>query len=727
MRRLSIPREIENSVALRVSVWASVVISIVALATQAAINKELAFAAILLLSFGSYLSWRRRDKRNTFIKIFIATFTLAALASFLRQVYLQPYDPRLPLAELFLWVQVLHSFDLPRRRDLVLVLISSLILLSLAASFALSAGFVWLFLPWLTAALCSLYFGQRSRLIALSATPARSAAIAPSWKRLVLLLSVLLIMIASAGLAIGAVLPRPSANLLRTLPFSLRRAFNPSSGFQFSNPGYPQLPTRPPENPLELNPEAYFGFSPFLDLRTRGRLVDLPVMKVRSTEPAYWAGLRFQTYNGYSWTAGEEDPQLLHSNEPPFYLQYNSGGPHLGSHEVVQTYYIESEQPNVIFSAYRPRLLYFPSDYVYQDDAGLKSPYTLSEGTIYSVVSEIIGPDDFNASSISEADKEAFASYLDLPRLPQRVLDLAAGIKSEEPGPYNGALAIEDYLKSNYTYSLDIDPLPPGHDAVDYFLFEQRSGYCEHFASAFAVLCRLQGIPSRVVTGYSSGDYNPFSGLYEVSLGDAHAWVEIYLKGIGWVTMDPTPGFSIPRPSSGSGSIWILGDLLRWMGNHITAMFPPWLLAAAKSGLHATGAAFVSIAKGIAYSVKRLPWLPFALALFLSLSVLYALSRRRRKGVSTAGVFDPTIAAMRDFLAALSSMGIERHPSQTVEEYADRLSSLVPGLDIGLELGLFERVRYGREALRREDAVRISQGLRAALEKIYTDLKGRHR
>lgn len=728
LRQLSAPREIEDSAPLRIAVWASVAISIVALATQGAVSGQLAAAATLLISAGSYMSWRRRHKRNTVVKAFIAIFTLAALASFLRQVYVQPYDPRLPLAELFLWVQVLHSFDLPRRRDLVLVLISSLILLSLAGSFALSASFAWTFLVWLAAALTALYFAQHSRLIGLSATPSRGTAIRPSWKRLAMMLAVLLLIISSVGLAIGAVMPRPTVNLLRALPFSLRRAFNPAGGFTFSNPGYPQLPLRPPPNPLQVNPEAYFGFSTFLDLRSRGRLVDLPVMRVRATEPAYWAGLYFERYNGYSWSISvDEEPALLHTMEQPFHLQYDPRDPHMAYHKVVQTYYMQSEQPNVVFSAYRPTLVYFPSDYIYQGHSGLTSPYALSEGTIYSVISEIIVPNELNTSSTLEADEDAYAACLQVPPLPQRVLALAASIKSEGLGPYQRAQAIEDYLKAEYSYSLDVDPLPPGRDAVDFFLFDQRRGYCEHFSSAFAVLCRLQGIPSRVVTGYSTGDYSPFSGVYEVSLADAHAWVEIFLEGIGWVTVDPTPGFSIPRPSEGSGSLWIFGDLLRWMGSRLAALFPPSLRSALQAGFSALASGLVSIVKGIAYSARQAPWLGVVLAMVVVFPLLYLFRRgRRRKALRAAG-FDYTTAVMRDFLAALDSIGLRREPSQTVEEYAIYLSSLVPGLDIDIETRLFERARYGREALPREDVFRLEDGLQEALENINMHLRGQHK
>ncbi len=80
-------------------------------------------------------------------------------------------------------------------------------------------------------------------------------------------------------------------------------------------------------------------------------------------------------------------------------------------------------------------------------------------------------------------------------------------------------------------------------DAVEYFLFEQKRGYCEQFSSSLAVMARSLGIPARVATGYVSGEYNPFTGLYEVKASDAHAWVEVYFPRYGWSTFDPTPSF----------------------------------------------------------------------------------------------------------------------------------------------------------------------------------------
>jgi transglutaminase-like putative cysteine protease len=716
-RKLSTPKRIEDSRGFRVSVWASVSISFFTLAIQGVTSPSLIAVAILMVSLGSYTSWRRRYKRNTLIKLLVAALSLAALVAFLRQAYQQPYDLRISLAELFAWIQVMHSFDLPRRRDLLFSLVSSLVLVSLAGSFALSASFVWLVLPWLAAALASLYYSQLSRLRDLSATPQKAVLSYPSLGRLASVIVMLIVFVSGMGLAIGAAIPRPSMSLMQSLPFSLRRAFNPLGDFKFENPGYPDLPLKPPDSALEINPEAYFGFSPFLDLRVRGQLADLPVMKVRASEPAYWGGLYFQEYDGTSWLTGEEEPYLLNAFVQPFELSYDQAEDHLASHTVIQTFYIQSEQPNVIFAAFRPRLVYFPSSYIYQGYSGLKSPYQLTDDLVYSIVSDRIVPGDLRISSSMEAESSQFAPYLEVPSLPERVYGLSSSLTDNVRGPYGRALAIEAYLKENYAYSLDIPPLPSGQDAVDFFLFDSRSGYCEHFASAYAILCRLSGIPSRVVTGYSTGDFNPFSGLYEVSLDDAHAWVEIYLEGIGWVTVEPTPSFSLPDPGEGSGSLWIFGDFLSWLGGRLASLIPPSLRSTLKSALAAIASAAIAFASGLAYSVRQAPWLPILLlAVLLLLPILLYTRRRRRSPTPPSSELDGAVTAMRDFMKSLEPLGLKREPAQTLGEYAARLYMLVPGLDLSTEFSLFERARYGLEPLRPEDLSRLRIGLTEALD-----------
>src|SRR5262249_13749516 len=81
----------------------------------------------------------------------------------------------------------------------------------------------------------------------------------------------------------------------------------------------------------------------------------------------------------------------------------------------------------------------------------------------------------------------------------------------------------------------------PTHDPLAEFLFERRQGHCEYFASSMAVFFRVLGIPSRVVNGFQTGEFNDVSGEYIVRASDAHSWVEAYFPGSGWVSFDPTP------------------------------------------------------------------------------------------------------------------------------------------------------------------------------------------
>ncbi len=119
--------------------------------------------------------------------------------------------------------------------------------------------------------------------------------------------------------------------------------------------------------------------------------------------------------------------------------------------------------------------------------------------------------------------------------------------------PYDAAEAIQNYLRTHLSYREDISAPPPNADAVDYFLFESRAGYCDYFASAMVVLLRTQGIPARLVRGYASGRYNAQSKTYIVTADLAHSWVEVYFPGYGWQRFEPTAaGYtSLPqRPGS---------------------------------------------------------------------------------------------------------------------------------------------------------------------------------
>jgi len=105
--------------------------------------------------------------------------------------------------------------------------------------------------------------------------------------------------------------------------------------------------------------------------------------------------------------------------------------------------------------------------------------------------------------------------------------------------------ALRHFNTEAFVYTLT----PPllGRDPVDEFLFESRRGFCEHYASAFTLLMRAAGIPSRVVTGYQGGEVNPVGGYLIVRQSDAHAWAEVWLAEAGWVRIDPTAAVAPER------------------------------------------------------------------------------------------------------------------------------------------------------------------------------------
>ena len=147
--------------------------------------------------------------------------------------------------------------------------------------------------------------------------------------------------------------------------------------------------------------------------------------------------------------------------------------------------------------------------------------------------------------SLSEFDR-----YLQLPEtLPTRVNELATSITADDESLYEKAKAIERYFRQNgFQYHQDLAAIPEGDtDYVDQFLFDTKVGYCDNFSTSMVVLLRSQGIPARWVKGFAPGEVVQTRIIelrYEVTNNNAHSWVEAYFPGVGWMTFEPTIGFS---------------------------------------------------------------------------------------------------------------------------------------------------------------------------------------
>ena len=167
--------------------------------------------------------------------------------------------------------------------------------------------------------------------------------------------------------------------------------------------------------------------------------------------------------------------------------------------------------------------------------------------SIYEGVSDVSVPLPTVLDRLQDASLPAMPSrYLQLPeQLDERIPALAHSIADHEPSAYRRALAIEHYLTTQYGYTLQLPSEPPADPLAD-FLFHRRRGHCEYFASPMAVLLRVVGIPSRVITGFRGAQFNQVNSTYIVRASDAHSWVEAYIPGAGWTTFDPTPAGDAP-------------------------------------------------------------------------------------------------------------------------------------------------------------------------------------
>jgi hypothetical protein len=196
----------------------------------------------------------------------------------------------------------------------------------------------------------------------------------------------------------------------------------------------------------------------------------------------------------------------------------------------------------------------------------------MTEGEIYSVVSQVdvtpvqvlrARPFDY-----ADADPAALARWTDLPdTVPERVRDLAVELALDAAAqtPYAIAERIQAHIGATISYSLQADPTPQDADPADHILFEQQVGWCEPIATAMVVLLRQLGIPARFVTGFQPGTRQILSGQYTVRASDAHAWVELFVPGVGWVPMDPTGATTPTLDPEGEGPQILLLQAAQWL------------------------------------------------------------------------------------------------------------------------------------------------------------------
>jgi protein-glutamine gamma-glutamyltransferase len=279
-----------------------------------------------------------------------------------------------------------------------------------------------------------------------------------------------------------------------------------------------------------------------------------------------WRGVTLSRFEGTSWTNPFRARALLPLDPGQFDLRPPSWqGRPLAPASVHYRVLMEPIGSEVFFLAARPETLEGNYRLVGKDygEAIFNWDGARSVG-VYEASSDTAQPSAAELRATRGSYPAGFDAYLQLPPLDLRIPELAAQITASASNNYDKAAALETYLSTQFGYTLQLPSTPP-HDPLANFLFERKRGHCEYFASAMAVMLRTLKIPSRVVNGFRTGEFNDVTSQYVVRASDAHSWVEAYFPGYGWISFDPTPP---------SGTI--AGDGWGRLGLYMDAMASFW-------------------------------------------------------------------------------------------------------------------------------------------------------
>lgn len=289
------------------------------------------------------------------------------------------------------------------------------------------------------------------------------------------------------------------------------------------------------------------GFSDRVELGRIGTIKqsDAVVMRVKIARPPEsltpdlkWRGFAFDRFDGRAWesTARAESPVPTQGR---YYKLENLAQ---GTEWLNQTFFVEALSTDVVFAAHKALAVSQEVGALRRDsNENLRTGEHRHKKLRYSAISDTIRPDPGKISDFIPIPRKILDTCLQLPAADPRIPELAKRAAGTAADRFSKARNVEEYLRRNYGYSLVLRGTPDGRDPLAAFLFDVRSGHCEYFASAMAILLRHLGIPSRLVNGFRAGDYNGIGGNWTVRQYHAHSWVEAYFPPYGWVEFDPTP------------------------------------------------------------------------------------------------------------------------------------------------------------------------------------------
>jgi len=411
----------------------------------------------------------------------------------------------------------------------------------------------------------------------------------------------------------------------------------------------------------------------------------------------YWRGPVFSYFDGFTWQELANNSRKFFGEEwvtelPPVPLVKTSDA-------IKYTVMLEPNNQNWLLALDLPTI--YPNDSYLTRNYELMTDDRINKLKQYTVTSNV----EYKLSPEQAPANRVFLQIPQFvgPKARQLVTEMQKQVQSNQAYDQQMVELFLNYFRSNPFYYTR-NPPPMLDHPVDQFLFEARRGFCEHYASSFAILMRASGIPARIVTGYFGGELNTLGNYFIVRQSDAHAWVEVWLKGQGWVRVDPTSVIPPQRieqqdirnrlqRSTSEGiesSNWIAAVFkkLNFVWDDINRNWNDWIVGYTpnkqqtlldKVGLDHTAWNYLVI------------MLFTGLGLFIAIIALYLSVHKIRKPNRAQLLF-------YQFCKKLARKGFHYAPTETASHFAQRIAAQRQELSPQVQeiTGLYNQLRYAR-------------------------------
>jgi transglutaminase-like putative cysteine protease len=505
-------------------------------------------------------------------------------------------------------------------------------------------------------------------------------------------------------------------------------------------------------------------FGPIQEDETLALRVEVPGGPDAVGENPKWRGGALNIYDGVSWSSSRDD-FIYYNGARLAVADRNSGriGPRGDGIFILderlrpyttaerfdadprltkQIVYLEIPFSDSLFAAGEVKAFQGPFDFAitqdFNDSFYIRNRQRLPGFLGYTAYSMIREPDPSTLRQVSFDDFRELLTdersgayvrthYLQAPGdLNPGIRLLATDISQDAATPYDQVHAIQTFLLTEFEYSLDRGE-GVTDDPLSDFLFTNRVGHCEYFATAMTVMTRLIGIPARLARGFQTGEWNEAGGFYEVRQRDAHAWVEVYFPGDGWVSFDPSP-----RAAANAYFDSRRSSFMRMLSDKLLMLRVQWrrhvigynqtrresFLAGAKDLLihRVPGAVTSRIGKLADAIVSSIPAFVLAGAI-LAATILAYLKRSLLLGALRSGAFIKRrrsgVAFYEHMLRALAKRHIVKPPHVTALEFLDSppLREHPLSGDIRAITSAYYRVRFGGETLAHSETAAIRDAL----------------